>query len=160
MAVKCSDPVVGDILATWRYDISGLAPEMRSAYEDHLAECERCIYKQRLHRTIDILLVVIATLSAGAFLISFLVVRHYQPHNAFYLELGGLAGFAFSAFMWLAVLLATPAPIVITGAAKIGARAIHERLPENLKEHVPERLRVFTAEKVIHHGDTEFTEKS
>jgi anti-sigma factor RsiW len=140
MALKCTDSVVGDILATWRYDISGLAPEMRGAYEEHLAECERCINKQRLHRTIDIGLVVIASMSAAAFLAAFGIVRHYQPHHALYLEIAGLGGFAFSAFMWLAVLLATPAPIVITGAARMGARVIHDRLPENVRERVPERL--------------------
>ena len=32
---QCVDPVVGKILAGWRYDISGIAPEMRGAYEDH-----------------------------------------------------------------------------------------------------------------------------
>jgi len=26
---ECIDPIVGKILAGWRYDISGLAPEMR-----------------------------------------------------------------------------------------------------------------------------------
>jgi hypothetical protein len=71
MALKCTDWVVGDILATWRYDISGLAPEMRGAYEEHLAECARCIHKQRLHRTIDIGLVVIASMSAAAFLAAY-----------------------------------------------------------------------------------------
>jgi hypothetical protein len=145
MASKCTDPVVGDILATWRYDISGLAPEMRGAYEDHLSECQRCINKQRLHRTIDITLVVLATVSAVAFLAAFGIVRHYKPSHAFYLEIAGLAGFAFSAFMWLAVLVATPAPLVISGAAKIGARALHDRLPENVRERFPERLR----EKII-----------
>jgi len=29
-------------LSSWRYDISGLAPEMRVDYEAHLAECNRC----------------------------------------------------------------------------------------------------------------------
>ena len=47
---KCTDPVVGKILAGWRYDISGLAPEMRGDYEAHLAECEFCRSRQRLHR--------------------------------------------------------------------------------------------------------------
>jgi len=145
MAQKCTDPVVGDILATWRYDISGLAPDMRGAYEDHLAECSRCIGKQRLHRTIDVALVLLASLSAIAFLAAFGIVRHYHPRHAFYLEIGGLAGFAFSSLMWLAVLVATPAPLVFTGAAKLGARAIHDRLPENVRERVPERFR----EKII-----------
>ena len=141
MALKCTDPVVGAILATWRYDISGLAPEMRGAYVEHLAECEHCIYKQRLHRTIDIALVVLATLSAVAFLAAFGVVRHYQPNHAKYLEIAGLGGFFFSVVMWLGVLLATPATTVITDAAKTGARALHDRLPENVRDRVPERLR-------------------
>ena len=42
MSNVCSDRVVGDILAGWRYDISGLAPEMRGDYEAHLAECAHC----------------------------------------------------------------------------------------------------------------------
>ncbi len=141
MALKCTDPVVGAILATWRYDITGLAPEMRSAYVEHLDECEHCIYKQRLHRTIDIALVVIATISAVAFLAAFGVVRHYHPKHALYLEIAGLCGFVFSVFMWLGVLLATPAPTVITDAARTGARALHDRLPENMRDRVPERLR-------------------
>ena len=33
---QCVDPLVGKILAGWRYDISGLAPEMRGDYEHHL----------------------------------------------------------------------------------------------------------------------------
>jgi anti-sigma factor RsiW len=145
MAAKCTDQVVGDILATWRYDISGLAPEMREAYEEHLAACPHCIAKQRLHRTIDIGLVALASVSAVAFLAAFGIVRHYRPHHALYLEIAGLAGFFVSVLLWLAVLLATPAPIVLTGAAKTGARALHDRLPEQVRERVPERLR----EKII-----------
>ena len=34
---QCVDPLVGKILAGWRYDISGLAPEMREDYEHHFA---------------------------------------------------------------------------------------------------------------------------
>ena len=35
MPDQCVDQVVGDILAGWRYDISGITPEMRGDYEDH-----------------------------------------------------------------------------------------------------------------------------
>ena len=75
MSVKCNDPVVGRILAGWRYDISGLAAEMRGDYEDHFANCAHCKGKQRLHRTIDIGLIVVATISAGVFLVAFAAVR-------------------------------------------------------------------------------------
>src|SRR3989442_441847 len=38
---QCIDPIGGKILAGWRYDISGLAPEMRGDYEEHFAACGR-----------------------------------------------------------------------------------------------------------------------
>ena len=37
MSQQCIDPIVGKILAGWRYDISGLAPEMCADYESHFA---------------------------------------------------------------------------------------------------------------------------
>ena len=36
--IRCTDRVVGAILASWRYDISGISPEMRRDYENHFAE--------------------------------------------------------------------------------------------------------------------------
>ena len=42
MSTTCTDRVIGNILAGWRYDISGLAPEMRGDYDQHLAECAHC----------------------------------------------------------------------------------------------------------------------
>src|SRR5438874_13337524 len=71
---QCIDPIVGKILAGWRYDISGLAPEMRGDYEEHFAACERCRSKQRLHRTIDVSLIALASVSAGVFLLAFGVI--------------------------------------------------------------------------------------
>ena len=44
---ECIDPIVGKILAGWRYDISGIAPEMRADYEEHFDACERCRTRQR-----------------------------------------------------------------------------------------------------------------
>jgi hypothetical protein len=54
---RCVDPVVGSILSSWRYDISQLDREMRRDYEQHLAECGHCRTRQRLHRTIDMVLI-------------------------------------------------------------------------------------------------------
>ena len=71
----CSDKVIGDILAGWRYDISGIAPEMRGDYEAHFAECERCREKRKLHRTIDFALIVITAVSAGLFVIAFAIMK-------------------------------------------------------------------------------------
>jgi len=139
---QCVDPIVGKILAGWRYDISGIAPEMRADYEDHFAGCERCRSRQRLHRTIDIALIALASASAGAFLLAFGVIRYLGPRHAFWLEMAALAGFVLSALIWLIVAVATPAPMVVVDAAKIGARHVHDRLPAEIRERLPEELRL------------------
>ncbi len=141
MSQTCTDKIVGGILAGWRYDISGLAPEMRGDYEAHLAECQHCRSRQRLHRTIDISLIVIATISAMLFLVAFVAVRHFSPRHALILEIIALGGFAFSILMWVVVAIATPAPLVMVDAAKTGARALHDRLPEKVRDRVPEGLK-------------------
>jgi hypothetical protein len=134
---QCVDQVVGDILAGWRYDISGITPEMRGDYEQHFVECAHCRSRQRLHRTIDIGLIVVATISAVIFLIAFGAIRHFDPNNAHLLEFIALAGFAFSSLVWLIVALATPAPVVIQDAAKLGARRIQEKIPPEIRERIP-----------------------
>lgn len=139
---QCVDPIVGKILAGWRYDISGIAPEMRGDYEDHVATCERCRSRQRLHRTIDISLIALASVSAGMFLLAFGVIRHFEPRHTFWLEIAALAGFALSALIWLIVAVATPAPMVMVDAAKIGARHVHDRLPAEIRDRLPEELRL------------------
>ncbi len=138
----CVEPIVGKILAGWRYDISGLAPEMREDYERHFAECEYCSSRQKLHRIIDISLIALASASAAAFLLAFAVIRYFGPRHAFWLEVGALAGFALSAFIWLIVAVATPAPMAVVDAARLGARRMHDRLPAEIRERLPEELRV------------------
>jgi hypothetical protein len=138
----CIEPIVGKILAGWRYDISGLAPEMREDYESHFAACERCRSRQKLHRVIDILLIVLASASAGAFLVAFAAIRYFEPRHAFWLEVGALAGFALSALIWLVVAVATPAPMVVVDAARLGARHVHDHLPAEIRDRLPEELRM------------------
>jgi hypothetical protein len=139
---ECVEPVVGKILAGWRYDISGLAPEMCADYEQHFAECERCRTRQKVHRIIDISLIVLASASAATFLVAFAAIRYFEPRHAFWLELGALAGFALSALMWLVVAVATPAPMAVVDAARLGARHVHDRLPAEIRERLPEELRL------------------
>ncbi|HTD24735.1 MAG TPA: hypothetical protein VK738_18915 [Terriglobales bacterium] len=134
---KCIDRVVGRILAGWRYDISGIAPEMRGDYEEHLAQCQHCRSKRVLHRVIDFGLITIATISAAIFLLAFSLVRHYSPSHVVILELIALAGFLFSSLMWIIVAVATPVPVMLIGAAKEGARRMHERLPQEIRERLP-----------------------
>jgi hypothetical protein len=139
MKQPCNDRVVGRILAGWRYDISGLAPEMRADYEEHFAGCAHCRSKRTLHRFIDFSLIAVSTVSAGIFLVAFAAVRHYSPSHALVLEIIALAGFAFSSLMWIIVAIATPVPVMLIDAAKVGARRVHERLPEEIRQRIPLR---------------------
>jgi hypothetical protein len=139
---QCVEPIVGKILAGWRYDISGLAPEMRADYEQHFADCEHCRGRQQIHRIIDISLITLASVSAGVFLLTFGVIRYFGPRHAFWLEVAALAGFALSALIWLVVAVATPAPTAVVDAARLGARHVHDRLPAEIREKLPEDLRL------------------
>ena len=139
---QCIEPIVGKILAGWRYDISGLAPEMRGDYEKHFADCEHCRGRQQLHRIIDISLIILASVSAGMFLLAFGVIRYFRPVHAFWFEVCALAGFALSALIWLIVAVATPAPTVVVDVAKLGARHVHDRLPAEIRERLPEEIRM------------------
>ena len=141
MSQQCIDPIVGKILAGWRYDISGLALEMRGDYESHFAACEHCRGRQQMHRIIDVGLIALASVSAGVFLLAFGVIRHFGPRNAFWLEVAALAGFALSAVIWLGVAVSTPAPVTVLDAAKEGARRVHDRLPEEIRQRLPEEIR-------------------
>jgi hypothetical protein len=137
----CTDKVIGDILAGWRYDISGLAPEMRGDYEQHLVECAHCHSRQFLHRAIDIGLMIVATVSAFMFLVAFGAVRYFSPRHALVLELIALAGFLFFSVVWLVVAVATPAPVVVADVARIQARRIQSRLPSQIRNRLPESMR-------------------
>jgi len=139
---QCVEPIVGKILAGWRYDISGLAAEMRGDYEAHFADCEHCRSRQQIHRIIDISLIALASVSAAMFLLAFGVIRYFGPRHAFWLEVAALAGFALSALIWLVVAVATPAPMVMVDVARLGARRVHDRLPAEIREKLPEELRM------------------
>jgi hypothetical protein len=128
---------VGRILAGWRYDISGISPDMRGDYEAHLAHCAHCHNKRILHRTIDFALITIATISALLFAVAFTAVRHYSPRHEGILELIALGGFAFSSLMWIVVALTTPVPVMLIDVAKQGARAVHEKLPPEIRNRIP-----------------------
>lgn len=144
---QCIDPVVGAILASWRYDISGISPEMRKDYEQHFAECARCSARQSFHRSLDATLAVLTSLAAVFFLFALAVVQHVRPleHVAFkilgldifdmyhMLISAGVAGLCFSLIAFALVLMATPAPSYLSGIAAERARLIEERLPARIK---------------------------
>ena len=140
---QCSDRVVGAILASWRYDISGISPEMRKDYEQHLADCNRCRGRQKFHRSLDVSLVVLTSLSVFFSLFALAVLRHIKPleHVAFnifgldtidtyhMLVSAAIAGVCFSVIAFLLVLTATPVPSYLGGIAAERAKILEKRFP-------------------------------
>ena len=126
-AAGCTDHVVGDILSSWRYDLSALSPEVRGAYLEHLSECPYCRARQRLHRTVDLALLSLFTMSALVFLVVTMIL-HREPWGpvtfaqvhmhrlSLVLTLQSIAvgGLLVSVLMWVLVAIATPAPELIT----------------------------------------------
>jgi hypothetical protein len=145
----CTDSVVGDILSNWRYDISGISPEMRIDYEEHLATCVFCRSRQRLHRTIDVALIGLSTLCIMAFLLALAVIHHVEPlrtaavhmhleHGAVVLTLqaAAIVGLLASLAAWILVAIATPVPAYLTGVAMEQARVLQDRIPEELRSRL------------------------
>ena len=143
----CTDRVVGAILASWRYDISGISPEMRKDYEQHFAECAHCSARQKFHRSLDATLAVLTSLAVFFFLFALAVLKHIRPvehmaFNVFGLDVAdtyhmlisaGIAGLVFSLIALALVLTATPAPSYLSGIAAEHAKLIEERLPARIK---------------------------
>ena len=144
IAVHCSDPVIGDILSGWRYDISGLSPAMRTDYEQHLVECPRCRHRQRVARTIDVLLISVSSLSIVAFLLAVAVLHRIETmahlgsslhahlrHTpvTVSLEAVAVAGLAISILLWTLVAIATPLPGLLRDA-------IEPRIPASLRDRL------------------------
>ncbi len=150
----CNDHVVGAILSGWRYDISGISPDLRGDYEDHLRTCDHCHNKQRLHRTVDLLLFAVTTLSFAAFALAAVVLhrlRAYSHFSSLHLHLlpeanlihshipasvtvslqavAGL-GVLVSMMLWVLVAIATPVPGMVTGI-----------LRERVSPHMRDRLK-------------------
>jgi hypothetical protein len=137
----CTDQIVGAILSGWRYDLSGLSPTMRKDYDLHMAECGHCRSKQRLHRTVDVLLISVSTLSIVAFLLAAMVMHRVEAithigqvhvhlhHAAVYisLEAVALAGLLFSTILWILVAIATPLPGFL-------GDLLQQRIPEELRQ--------------------------
>jgi len=134
-------------LASWRYDISGISPEMRRDYENHFAECAHCSSRQRFHRSLDATLAILTSLSALFFLFALAVLKHIKPmehmaFNVFGLDVedtyhmlisAGTAGLCFSLIAMALVLMATPAPSYLGGIAAERARSLEEHLPAAIK---------------------------
>jgi hypothetical protein len=154
----CNDQVVGAILSGWRYDISNISPDLRVDYEAHLYGCGYCRRRQRLHRTVDVLLLAVTSLSFAAFLLAALVMHrmeaithvtslHVPLHGesvtvlsripasvTISLEAVAIAGVFVSMLLWTLVTIATPIPSMV-------AAIFHAHISPELRE----RLRKQTA---------------
>jgi hypothetical protein len=150
---NCTDQVVGDILSSWRYDISGISPDMCTDYEAHFEECDYCRRRQRLHRTIDVALIGVSTLSILAFLLALMVIHHVEPlrnwalvmhlehrYVALTLQTAATVGLFISLLSWVLIAVTTPAPVYITGVAMAQARVLQGRIPEELRGRLPRNV--------------------
>ncbi len=150
-ASHCTDPIVGAILSGWRYDISALSPSLRTDYEEHLGSCSHCRAKERLHRTIDVLLISVSTLSILAFLLAVALIHRieaithlgavrvqlHQLHGtniAISLEAVAIAGLVVSVLLWILVAIATPLPGFLGDLAR--RKLPQDRLPANLRDRI------------------------
>jgi len=140
----CTDPLIGNILAGWRYDISGLSPTMRTDYDQHLTDCDHCRRRQHLARTIDVLLISVSSLSILAFLLAAAVLHRVEAiahlgasvHAHLYhtpvtisLEAVAIAGFAVSLLLWVLIAMATPIPGLFSDA-------LQQRIPPHIRERI------------------------
>ena len=143
-ARHCTDPTVGDILAGWRFDISGVSPAMRTDYDQHLLECGHCRRRQRLARMIDILLLTVSSLSILAFLLAAAVLHRIEAithlGNSLHahlrhtpitisLEAAAIAGLVISLMLCVLVAISTPIPSLVSSA-------VQQHLPENIRERI------------------------
>lgn len=150
----CTDPVIGAILSGWRYDISGTPVGLRGDYEAHLRGCAHCGSRQRLHRSVDLLLLAVTTLSCAAFLLAALVMHrletarhlasnvhvhlgtdralamvHVPASITISLEAVAIAGVIVSMLLWALVAMATPVPAML-------ANMLREHVSPELRERL------------------------
>jgi hypothetical protein len=144
----CNDQVVGAILSGWRYDISGISPDLRGDYETHLKTCSHCRRRQRIHRTVDVLLLAATTLSFAAFLLAAIVMHKLEAitgiHNqVVHLHSEGLAripssitisleavafvGVFVSMLLWVLVAIATPIPGMVMAIFRSRRTDMHKQ---------------------------------
>jgi hypothetical protein len=141
-ASHCTDPLIGNILAGWRYNISNLSAAMRTDYDQHLAECDHCRHRQLKARTIDVLLLTVSSLSILAFLLAAAVLHRIESiahlssslHGHLYhtpitvsLEAAAIAGVVISFMLWVLIAIATPIPALVSDVLQ-RIPAIRERI--------------------------------
>ena len=111
---------------------------------------QHCCKRQSLHRTIDVVLIGVSSVSIAAFLFGLAVIHRVQPlqHWALVdlhlgsmsivlsLQAAAIAGLLFSLMIWVLVAVATPAPVYLAEVALAQARVLQDRIPEELRERL------------------------
>lgn len=113
-------------------------------YEAHLVECSNCRKRQRIHRTVDVLLLVITTLSMATCLLAALAmhrveeIRHISNLHVVHLpnhenlaalsripdsitvslEAVAITGLVLSTLLWVLVAMVTPITGMVTTAIR------------------------------------------
>lgn len=137
---QCTDPVIGDILSGWRFDISGLSPAMRTDYDQHLSDCAHCRRRQNRARMIDVLAISATSLSIVAFLLAVAVIHKVeaiahldnlhvhlrQMPITISLEAVAIAGLVISILLSVLVAIATPLPAFLGGI-------LQQRIPQQIR---------------------------
>jgi hypothetical protein len=143
----CTDKVVGNILASWRYDISGISPEMSRDYTQHLGSCDRCRQAQQFHRNVDVALTAVSVLAVLGSPLALALIWHAKPMDHVTFRVLGLgvssmyeilvsaavAGICLSVLALALVLTATPAPAYLGYIAAERVKILEMRLPEAIK---------------------------
>lgn len=127
---------------------------MRTDYEQHLVECYHCHSRQRLHRTIDVTLIAVSSLSIAVFLLALAILHRVEPlqhwallqshyrqfHFALTLQLAAILGLLVSMLTWVLVAITTPAPVYLAGMALERARLLEQHLPAELRGRLPRHV--------------------
>jgi hypothetical protein len=112
-------------------------PAPRCQDYEHFEDCEHCRSRQKIHRIIDVSLIVLASVSGSVFLQAS-VIRHLRPGTrsgsigssevcAFRVSLAGGCSGSFAPRQWWCAAGCTP----------------RDRLPAEIREHLPElRLKI------------------
>jgi hypothetical protein len=66
---------------------------------------------------------------------------HFGLRHSFAFELLAAGGFGISVALAIMVGITTPAPLVVKRAAQEKARQVDARLPEEIRNRIPERVR-------------------
>jgi hypothetical protein len=117
---------------------------MSKDYEQHLAECSRCSARQKFHRSLDVVLVALTSLSVFFSLFALAVLKHVKPLENVAVNILGIdkfdayhmlvsaavAGVGFSVIAFVLVLTATPVPSYLGDLAAQRARVLEQRIPE------------------------------